>query len=140
MIFDLYAVVSNFSVKVAHSLIGSFSDVSYFCVACVCNDCHWKNQICCSKMGMMSHLSDAYDAFSSSWFSFSLLLSPMTISLANQTMKVLGLGSLPVCVFLHILNYPLIVIVDCHLVESQYPLVVSVEYFQGSKFTAQKLL
>ena len=60
-------------------------------------------------MGMTSHLSDAYDAFSSSCFSFSLFLSPMKISLTNQTMKVLGPGSLLVRAFIHVLNYPLIV-------------------------------
>ena len=60
-------------------------------------------------MGLTSHLSDAYDAFSSSFFSFSLLLSPMKMFLTNQTMKVLGPGSLLVRVFLHVLNYPLIV-------------------------------
>ena len=48
------------------------------------------------KDGPTSHLSDAYDDFSSSGFSFSLLLSPITMSLTNLTMKVLGPGSLPV--------------------------------------------
>ena len=105
-----------------------------------CNDFHWKNQSRRSKMGMTSHLSDGYDAFSSSCFSFSSLLSPMKMSPKNKTMKVLGLVSLPVCVSLNVLKYSLIVLVDCYLVESQYSLVVSVEYFQGSKFTAQKLL
>ena len=117
-----------------------FSDVSYFFVACVCNHCHWKNQNRRLKMGMTSHLYDAYDAFSSSWFYFSLLLSLMKMSLTNLTMKVLGLGYPPVCAFLHVLNYLLIVLVDCHLIESPYPLVVSVEYIQGSKFSTQKLL
>ena len=51
------------------------------------------------------------------------------MSLKNHTMKVLGPGSLPVCVFLNVLKYPLIVLVDFHLVKSQYSLVVSVEYF-----------
>ena len=91
-------------------------------------------------MGLKSHLSDAYDAFSSSYFSFYSLLSPMKMSLMNLTMNVLGPGSPPVFAFLHVLNYPLIVLVDFHLIESQYMLVVSVEYFQGSKFPAQKLL
>ena len=91
-------------------------------------------------MGLTSHPSDAYDAFSSSCFSFSSLLIPMTMSLTNQMMKVQGPCSLPVRTFLHVLNYPLIKSVDCCLVESQYSLVVSVEYFQGSKFPDQKLL
>ena len=59
-------------------------------------------------MGLTSHLSDAYKAFSSSCFSFSLLMSQMTMSLINQKMKVLGPGSLPVGAFLHVLNYSLI--------------------------------
>ena len=50
-------------------------------------------------MGLTSHLSDAYDAFSSCFY-FSLLLSMMTMSLTNLTMKVLGPGSLPVHAFL----------------------------------------
>ena len=65
---------------------------------------------------------------SSSCGSFSLLLSPMKISLTNLTMEVLGPISLPVCAFLHILNYLLIVLVDRHIINSQYPLVVSIEY------------
>ena len=91
-------------------------------------------------MGLTSHLSDAYDAFSSSCVSFYLLLSPMNMSLTNLMMKVMGLGSPPVHAFLHVLNFLLIVLVDCHLVKSPYPLVVSVEYFQGPKIPAQKLL
>ena len=58
----------------------------------------------------------------------------------NQMIKVQGSGSLPVCTFLHVLNYPLIESFDCYLVESQYLLVVSVEYFQDSKFPAQNIL
>ena len=46
------------------------SGVSYFCVACVFNDCHRKNQSRRSKMGLTSDLSDAYNDFSSSCFSF----------------------------------------------------------------------
>ena len=92
MIFDLYAVISNCAVKVAHSLMGSFFDVSDFCVACVCNYWHWKNYSHRSKMGLTSHISVAYDIFSSLYFSFSLLLNPMTMSLTNQKMKVLGPG------------------------------------------------
>ena len=91
-------------------------------------------------MGLTSHLSDAYDAFSSSCVSFSSLLSLMKMSLKNLTMKVLGPGSPPVRAFLHVLNYLLIMLVDCHLIESSYPLGVSVEYFQGSKFPAQNFL
>ena len=86
----------------------------------------------------MSHLSDAYDTFYFSCVYFSSLLIPIKMSLTNLTMKVLGPGSLPVCASFHILNYPLIVLVDCHIIKSPYPLVVSVEYFQGSKFPAQK--
>ena len=58
-------------------------------------------------MGLTINLSDAYDAFSSSCFYFSSLLSPMTMSPKNQMMKVLGPGSLPVREFIHFWNYPL---------------------------------
>ena len=63
-------------------------------------------------MGLTSHLSDAYDAFSS-YCVFSLILIPMKMFLTNMTMKVLGPGSPLVRAFLHVLNYPLIVLVDC---------------------------
>ena len=59
-------------------------------------------------MGLTSHLSDAYNAFSSSCFSFSLLFSPMTMSPTNQMMKVQGPGSLPAHTFFHVLDYLLI--------------------------------
>ena len=52
---------------------------------------------------LMSHLSDAYEAFSS-------LLSPMKMSLTNLAMKVLGPGSPPVHAYLNVLNYMLIVL------------------------------
>ena len=91
-------------------------------------------------MGLTSHLSDAYDTFSSYCVSSSLLLSLMKMSLTNLTMKVLGPGYPTACAFFHVLNYPLIVLVDCQLIESQNPFVVSIEYFYGSKFSAQKLL
>ena len=58
----------------------------------------------------------------------------------NQIIKVQGTGSLPFFTFLYVFNYPLIVQVDCYLVESQYSFIVSVEYFEGSKFPAQKLI
>ena len=82
-------------------------------------------------MGLTSHLANAYNAFSSSCFTFSSLLSPMKMSLTNLTMKVLGLGSPLVCAFIHVWNYPLIVLVDCCLVKSSYTSVVSVEYFRA---------
>ena len=89
-------------------------------------------------MGLTSHLSVAYDDFSSYCVSSSLILSLMKMSLMMiMTMMVLGPGSPPVRAFLHFLNYPLIVLVDCHVMESPNPFVVSVEYFQ---FPAQKLL
>ena len=91
-------------------------------------------------MGLTTHLSDDYDAFSSSCVSSSSLFIPMKMSLTNLKMNFMVPGSPPVRTFLNVLNYPLIVLVDCHIIESPYPLVVSVEYFQGSKFPAQKLL
>ena len=136
MIFDLYAVVSNFSVKRAHILIRSFFRMALFLCCCDCNHCHQENQNRCSKMGLTSHLSDAYNAFSSCYVSSSLLLSLMKISMMTSlTMMVPGPGSPPIHAFLHFLSYPLIVLVDCHVIESPNPFVVSVDYFQ---FPAQK--
>ena len=67
-------------------------------------------------MGLTSHISNAYDTFSSYCVSYSLLLSLMNMSLMTiLTMMVLGTGSPPVCDFLHFLNYSLIVLVDYHL-------------------------
>ena len=74
-----------------------------------------------------SHLSDAYDAFSSSCASFSLLLSLMTMTPTNQMTTVQGPGSLLVCNFCYVLNYPLIESFDCRLVESY---LVESQYFQ----------
>ena len=70
-------------------------------------------------MGLTGHLSDTYDAFSSSWFSFPSLLSPMNMSLMNMTMKVQGLGPPPVHALFHFsLKIPLVVRV------AQNPLIV----------------
>ena len=71
---------------------------------------------------------------------FLFFLIPMTMSPTNHMMKVQGLGSLPVRTFFDVLNYPMIESFDCCLVESQYSLIVSVEYFQGSTFPSQKLV
>ena len=106
MIFDLYAVFSKFAVKGAHSLIGYFSDGSYFNVTCVCHHCHWTNQNLCLMIDLTSHLSCLSDDFSSYRVSFSLMTS--------LTMMVLGLGNLVPALF----HFPL-----------KIPLVVSVEYF-----------
>ena len=83
-------------------------------------------------MGLISHLSYGYNTFSSYCISSSLLLI-----LTSLTMMVMGPGSPPVCAFIHSLNYQLIVLVDCHIMKSPNPFVVSVEYFP---FLAQKLL
>ena len=89
-------------------------------------------------MGMTSHLYDAYDPFSFHRVSSSLILSLMKMSMmTGLTMIVLGPGLPPVHAFLNFLNYPLIVLVDCHVMESPKPFVVSVKYFQ---IPPQKLL
>ena len=89
-------------------------------------------------MGLTSHISDAYEDFSSYFVSSSLIFSLMKISVMKiLTMMVLGPGSLMFRDFLRVLNYLLIVLVDCHVMESPNLFVVSVEYFQ---FPAQKLL
>ena len=86
----------------------------------------------------MIHLSDAYDAFSYYFVSPSLILSLMKlflIKILKMMVPVPGLS--PVRAFLRFWNYQLIVLVDCHVMESPNLFVVSVEYFQ---FPAQKLL
>ena len=60
-------------------------------------------------------------------------MSLMTI----LAMMVMGPCSPPVRAFLHILNYLLVVLVDCCLKKSSNPFVVSVQYFT---YPAQKLL
>ena len=55
---------------------------------------HQTNQNHRSKMGRTSHLSDAYNSFSSSCASFSLLLSLMTMTPTNQMTTVQGPGPL----------------------------------------------
>ena len=98
-----------------------------------------KNQSRRSKMGLTSHLSDAYNAFSSSCASFSLLSSLITMTPTNHMTTVQGPGSLLVRAFCYVLNYPLIKSFDCRLVESY---LVESQYFQyfGSTFPALKLL
>ena len=127
MIFDLYAVVSNFAVKVAHNLIGYFSDVSYFCVIYVYNDfprTNQMNQSHHSRMGLTSHISDAYDAFFSSCFYFSLVVSLMMMNPKNQMTTDQGQGSLLARALCYVLNYLLIKsfdrLVESFLIESQY--------------------
>ena len=77
------------------------------------------------RMGLTSHLSDAYDAFSSFSISFSEVLSLMTMNPTNQMMTDQGLGSLQVRAFCYVLNYFLIksfdfCLVESFLIESQY--------------------
>ena len=69
-------------------------------------------------MGQTSHLSDAYDAFSSLCASLSLLLSLMSMIPTNQMTTVQGPDSLLVRAFRYVLNYPLINSFDFRLVES----------------------
>ena len=86
-------------------------------------------------MGLTSHLSDAYDTFSSYRVSFSLIWSLTKMSLMTSlTMMVLGPG-LPenlvylVRTLLYFLIFPLIVFVDFQVMKSQNLVVASVEYF-----------
>ena len=95
-------------------------------------------------MGLTSHLSDAYNAFSSYRVSFYLISSLTKMSfMTSLIMTVLG-PSLPLNpVYLlraHFLKSRLIVFVDCHVMESQNLFVVSVEYFQSEYFPAKKLV
>ena len=94
-------------------------------------------------MDLTSHLSDSCEAFSSYRIYFSLISSLTNISLmTGLTMMVLGPG-LPLNLFYllcaRFLKFPLIVFVDCHVMDSQNLFVVSVKYFQSKYFPAQKL-
>ena len=142
MVFDLYAVVRNFPLKLRIVWLDTFFDVYYTCVIYVYNDCHWTNHNHRSKTGLTSNLSDAYDAFSSSYFYFSSLLSPMKMSLTSLTMKVLGPGShlvhalfhfsLSILLFVSVAQNLLVVWVAQNplvMWVSQNMLVMSVEYF-----------
>ena len=139
MIFDLYSVVSNLPLKLRIVWSDHFPEFSYFCVVYVYNDCHWRNQNHRSKMGLTSYLYDAYDAFSSSCASFSLLLSPMMMTPTNQMTTIQGPGYLPVFTFCYVLNYPLIESFYCCLVESYLVGSQSFQYFCLT-FSAQRLL
>ena len=128
-----YTLLSAFlPLKLRIVLSDPFSDVSYLCVAYVYNDFHRTNQNHRSKMGLTSHLSDAYNAFSSSCASFSLLLSPMTMNTTIRTTTVQGPGYFPVRTFRYVLNYPLIESFDCCLVESYLVKSQYFKYLQGS--------
>ena len=91
-------------------------------------------------MGLTSHISYAYDDFSSYCVSFYLILSLTNMSLMTSlTIMVMVPGYLVPSLF-NSLKIPLIVFVECfQLMESQNPVVVSVEYFQSEYFPAQKL-
>ena len=139
MIFEYTLLSEILPLKLRIVLSYPFPVVSYLCVAYVYNDCHRTNQNHRSKMGLTGHHSDAYDAFSSSRASFTLLLSLLTMNPKNQMTTVQGLGSLPLCAFRCVLKYPLIksfdfCLVESYLVESQY-----IQYF-CSTFPALKLL
>ena len=88
-------------------------------------------------MVLTSHISDAYDAFSSSCASFSLLSSLMTMTPMNQMTTVQGPGYFPVPGFHYFFNYPLIKSFDCFLVESYLVEPQNFQYFR-STFPAQK--
>ena len=97
-----------------------FSGGSSFCIVCVCNHCHLKNQDRSSNISLASHLSDAYDNFSSYHVSCSFMTS--------MTMMGLGLVYLAPAIFLF-LNNPLVMSPDkISFVVSvaQIPLVASV--------------
>ena len=79
----------------------SLSNGTSFYVSCVCNHCHRTNQNCRSMMGLTSHLSCFYNAFSSYRVYFS--------SMTSLTMIVIGTGQLVRAIFLFPLNIPLVV-------------------------------
>ena len=121
LIYTLSSATFPINVRIIWS--DPVSDGSSFCIACVCNHCHWTSQNIWPNMGLMSHISCVYDTFSSYCVSFSM----MTI----LTMIVLGPGHL-VRALLHFLKILLVVSVDySHLVESMdyFHLVKWLEYF-----------
>ena len=101
MIFDLYAVVGNFSVKHAHNLLDPLSDRFPSYVACVYNHCIWMNHNRHLMMGLMSHLSCVYNVFSSYRVYFSLITS--------LTMMILGPGNMVRTLFHFPMKNPLAV-------------------------------
>ena len=87
-----------------------------FCVAFVCNHCHWKNYNRRSMMGLTSHLYYAYNSFSSYCVNFSVMTS--------LTMMVLVPGHLVRALFHFALKILLVVSVE------YFQLVVSVKKFR----------
>ena len=80
MIFDLCAVVSNFALKHVHNCIRYFPDLFFSYVVCIYNHFRQTNQNHHPVMGVTSHISCVYDAFSSYHVSFSLMMSlPMMV-------------------------------------------------------------
>ena len=105
LIYTLLSATLPLNVRII--LSDPLFDGSSFYVACVCNHCHQTNQNRRSMIGLTSHISCVYDAFSSYRISFS--------SITSLRMMVLGLGHL-VCAIFH---FPLKIL-----------LVVSVKLFQ----------
>ena len=95
------------------------SDVSYFCVVYVYNDCPQMNQSHQShhsRTGLTSHLFYAYDAFSSFYFSFFYVPSQtMMTNLTNQMVADPGLILFSIRAFM--LKW---VLVESFLFESEY--------------------
>ena len=142
MIFDLYAVVSNFSVKNVHNLLDPLSDCFPSYVACVCNHCSWMNQNRLVMISLKSHHPCVYEKNYYYRFSFSLTTS--------LTMMGLGPGNMVRTLFHFPLKNPLVVsvaqlgkLVESHkyfpnLVKSQkyFPkLVESQKYFPAKKLS-----
>ena len=96
-------------------LSGSFSDISSFCVTCVAcvYNCHQKNQSCYSKMGLTSHISDAYNAFL--LFLRFFFFADEDVSYDESDDEGSGSGFTSSLCLSSFLNYPLIVLVYCCL-------------------------
>ena len=71
MIFDLYAVIRNSDVHLAHDLWDTFSGVSSFCIACVYIDCSPTNlnRLTMSLTSPLSLNSNAFPFYCDSCFS-----------------------------------------------------------------------
>ena len=87
MIFDLYSVVSNFTVNLAHDIIGIVSDGYSFCVACVCGHCCRTNhhRLRMNFICLVSCVSDAISFYRIFMYLMELLSSNKSDSLDDES-------------------------------------------------------
>ena len=140
MIFNLYAVVSNFTVNLAHNFKGSFSDGPYFCISCVYSHFRQKNhnRLTMSLTSPVSYVSDIFYLYRVYFlWVFCNLHHPTNQirPMMSLTMMGLTLGPLVRLLFLFTLMNTLFVL-ENPLVVLTNLLVVSVAW--GLKFLSQQ--